>query len=204
MLLASDLACERGGRTLFSGLNFSLKRGSLLHVQGANGSGKTSLLRLLCRLSTPVAGKISWDGEDVRELREEYSAQITYIGHQPAIKDELNVLENLQTAQMLAGQPVERDQALHALGLLGIKKYAHLPARVLSQGQKRRVALARLWLSSTPLWVLDEPFNALDAEATNLLQQRIENHLDDGGMAVLTTHQTPSIAVHRVNLLVLA
>lgn len=201
MLAAHGLACERGDRSLFRDLNFALERGQVLRVQGANGSGKTSLLRMLCGLARPVAGSISWNGEDIRELREDYAGQITYIGHQPAIKDDLSALENLHVAQLLAGQPVSAAQALQALATMGLKDRENLPVRVLSQGQKRRVALARLWLCKRPLWVLDEPFNALDVEATGLLGRHIEAHLGQGGMAVLTTHQEPGIAAHLIQTL---
>ena len=199
MLAAHGLACERGNRTLFRDLNFELKLGTLVHVRGSNGSGKTSLLRMLCGLTPPTSGKICWDDEDIRQLREDYAAQITYIGHHPAIKDDLSALENLQTSQILAGQPVSVTQALGALATVGLKDRANLPVRVLSQGQRRRVALARLWLCDRLLWVLDEPFNALDVDATALLERHIEAHLGRGGMTVLTAHQEPGIAAHLVH-----
>ena len=204
MLAARELSCERGGRTLFSGLDFEVGPGTLLHVQGANGSGKTSLLRMLCGLTIPASGQVFWDGNDIRELREDYASQLTYIGHHPAVKDDLSALENVRTSQLLAGQPVSREQALEALAAVGLKNQANLPSRVLSQGQRRRVALARLWLCNKPLWVLDEPYNALDADAAALLQRHIEAHLGRGGMAVLTTHQEPGIAAQLVRILRLA
>lgn len=198
MLAVHGLTCERGGRALFQNLDFTVERGTLMHVRGSNGSGKTSLLRMLCGLSPPASGKISWDNNDIRQLREDYAAQITYIGHHPAIKDDMSALENLSTSQMLAGQSVSVTQALDALNTVGLKERANLPARVLSQGQRRRVALARLWLCNRLLWILDEPFNALDVEATALLERHIESHLGRGGMAVLTAHQEPGIAAHLV------
>jgi heme exporter protein A len=198
MLAAHGLACERGNRTLFRNLSFEVERGTLVHVRGSNGSGKTSLLRMICGLTPPASGKISWDNEDIRQLREDYAAQITYIGHQPAIKDDMSALENLGTSQMLAGQPVSIAQALTALTTVGLRDRANLPVRVLSQGQRRRVALARLWLCNRLLWVLDEPFNALDVEATAMLERHIEAHLARGGMALLTAHQEPGIAAHLI------
>lgn len=204
MLAAHDLACERGGRALFRNLDFALERGVLLHIKGANGSGKTSLLRMLCGLTAPACGKITWNDEDIRELRENYTAQITYIGHHPAVKDELSALENLQIAQALAGQPVTAAQAQAALATVGLQGRANLPVRVLSQGQRRRVALARLWLSHASLWILDEPFNALDVEATAMLERHIETHLGAGGMVVLTTHQQPGIASQRMHIVQLS
>lgn len=204
MLTARELRCERGDRALFTDLNFALEAGTLLHVQGANGSGKTSLLRMLCGLTTPASGQILWDGDDIRELREDYASQLTYIGHHPAVKDDLSALENVCISQLLAGQPVSREQALEALAAVGLKNQANLPSRVLSQGQRRRVALARLWLCNKPLWVLDEPYNTLDVNAVVLLQRHIETHLGRGGMAVLTTHQEPGIAAQLVRTLRLA
>jgi len=204
MLTARELRCERGDRALFTDLNFALEPGTLLHVQGANGSGKTSLLRMLCGLTTPASGQILWDGDDIRELREDYASQLTYIGHHPAVKDDLSALENVCISQLLAGQPVSREQALEALAAVGLKNQANLPSRVLSQGQRRRVALARLWLCNKPLWVLDEPYNTLDVNAVVLLQRHIETHLGRGGMAVLTTHQEPGIAAQLVRTLRLA
>jgi len=201
MLTARELRCERGDRALFTDLNFALEAGTLLHVQGANGSGKTSLLRMLCGLTTPASGQILWDGDDIRELREDYASQLTYIGHHPAVKDDLSALENVCISQLLAGQPVSREQALEALAAVGLKNQANLPSRVLSQGQRRRVALARLWLCNKPLWVLDEPYNTLDVNAVVLLQRHIETHLGRGGMAVLTTHQEPGIAAKLVRTL---
>lgn len=204
MLAADDLCCERGGRALFSNLEFALDRGVLMHIRGANGSGKTSLLRMLCGLTPPAAGRITWEGEDIRELRENYTAQILHVGHHPAIKDELTALENLQIAQALAGQPVSSVEAKAALNTVGLQGRANLPARVLSQGQRRRVALARLWLSRSPLWILDEPFNALDVDATAMLERHIETHLGCGGMVVLTTHQKPAIASERLQVVQLS
>lgn len=201
MLTVHDLVCERGGRALFRDLNFELERGVLLHVRGANGSGKTTLLRMLCGLTPPAAGKVAWEGEDIRGLREDYSAHISYIGHHPAVKDDLSALENLRMTQSLVGQPVTIAQAKAALTTVGLKGRANLPVRVLSQGQRRRVALARLWLCDTPLWVLDEPFNALDVEAAALLERHIEMHLGQGGMVVLTTHQELGIAAQRMHTL---
>lgn len=194
MLTAHELSCERGARLLFEGLDFSLDPGTLLHVQGSNGSGKTSLLRMLCGLASPAAGRVCWNGEDIRQLGEDYAAQLTYIGHQPALKDDLSALENLRFAQSLAGQQVASSQALEALRAVGLPHCVNLPLRVLSQGQRRRVALARLWLCNRPLWVLDEPFAALDAAAILLVEKHLEAHLAQGGMVVLTTHQEPAIA----------
>ena len=198
MLEVNDLACERGERRLFSGLTFAAAEGTLLRVAGANGSGKTSLLRIVCALMLPAHGEVLWKGSNIRSLRENYWQELAYVGHLNAVKDDLTSLENLTIGAALAARPVERDAALAALELFGIAHCAPLPARVLSQGQRRRVALARLALGSgCPLWVLDEPFTALDASAVTLLQSLISQHLDRGGIVVLTTHQEVSIAAVR-------
>src|SRR6185436_6629544 len=158
LLRATGLECTRGGRRLFSNLSFQLAAGALLQVQGANGSGKTSLLRIVCGLSAPDAGEVSWNGRDIRELGEDYRARLAHVGHLNAIKDELDPVENLRYSSQVAGlsaTPVELDEALLAFGLRG----ARLPCKLLSQGQKRRAALARLELcAARALWILDEPF----------------------------------------------
>ena len=180
----------RGRRRLFGGLNFALRGGDLLRVTGANGSGKTSLLRILCGLLSPVCGRVRWHGGDIRWMREEYWRQLLYIGHAHAVKEELTALENLVVSCTLVGVNVSREQALEALSRLGLAGYEALPVKILSRGQQRRVALARLFLSEKiPLWILDEPFDALDAGAMDYVRLLIAQHLARGGAVVLTTHQ---------------
>lgn len=189
MLTAQGLACVRGDRLLFKDLGFVLEAGSLLYVLGENGSGKSSLLRMLCGLLMPEQGEILWAGKSIKSHAEQYLPNLKYLGHLNGLKDNLTALENLQMGARIAGQDVTAAAALAALTAIGIARCANLPVRVLSQGQKRRVALAALWLSRSPLWILDEPFAALDVAATEVLAARISEHLAAGGMTILTSHQ---------------
>ncbi|NOU24391.1 MAG: cytochrome c biogenesis heme-transporting ATPase CcmA, partial [Methylotenera sp.] len=158
MLKAQGLACLRGDRLLFKEVGFELQAGGLLYVLGENGSGKSSLLRMLCGLLTPEAGAVFWDSNKTKENAEDYLSNLTYLGHLNGLKDDLTALENLYMSAQLAGNLVDKEGALAALSAIGIARCANLPVRVLSQGQKRRVALARLWLVKSKLWILDEPF----------------------------------------------
>lgn len=194
MFEARELAATRGDTTLFSGLGFSLAPGALLRVTGANGTGKTSLLRALCGLLLPSAGEVRWNGENVRALREEYWKHLAYVGHADALKDDLTVEENLAIACALAGLQIPAPRARAAIEGFGLAGRERLPARALSQGQRRRAALARLAVSEMlPLWILDEPFAALDAAAVEHVQSLAGEHLARGGMVVLTTHQEARI-----------
>jgi heme exporter protein A len=194
MLEISNLACSRGDHRLFSGLSFSLDFGQIMQVQGANGSGKTSLLRTLCGFITPDEGDIIWRGENIRELDEEYYAEMLYLGHLNAIKDELSALENLQISAGLSGVELDEKEALAVLRRMGLRGRERLPTKVLSQGQRRRVALARLLASDARLWILDEPLTALDVGAVALIQELIAEHLAGQGMVIFTTHQPLQVA----------
>lgn len=195
MLEAVDLQCVRGERALFSGLGFRLRGGELLRIAGANGSGKTSLLRIVCGLLAPTLGEIRWRGEDIHGLREEFWSQLVYIGHSNAIKDDLTAAENLKIACTLAGSSASGERVGAALRRLGLVGCERLPTRVLSQGQRRRVALARLALSeAVPLWILDEPFTALDAAAVDFVQELIAQHVARGAAVVYATHYEAQIA----------
>lgn len=194
MLEISNLACSRGDHRLFSGLNFTLHPGQIMQVQGANGSGKTSLLRTMCGFLMPDEGDIIWRGKNVRELDENYYAELLYLGHLNAIKDELNALENLRILAGLSGVEIEEKDAVSALRRMGLRGRERLPVKVLSQGQRRRVALARLLVADTKLWILDEPLTALDVGAVVLIQELIAEHLARQGMVIFTTHQPLQVA----------
>lgn len=165
-----------------------------MQVQGENGSGKTTLLRTLCGFTKPLAGEISWQDKNIYELDEEYSAEILYLGHMNAIKDELNAMENLRISCALSGCAVSDSVAIAALRRMGLRGRETFPVKVLSQGQRRRVALARLLVSNAPLWILDEPLTALDVRAVGLMQELIADHLAKKGMVIFTTHQALEVA----------
>ncbi len=194
-LTANNLIGVRGERLLFEKLSFKCNSGTVLYLQGANGTGKTTLLRMLCGLSKPYSGNINWCGDNINDLAEDYHQNVLYIGHLPSIKEDLNALENLQFSLALTGKQFDLVKATEVLKMLGLGRGLHLPTRMLSQGQKRRVALARLWLQDLPLWILDEPFTALDVAATELLKQKIEHFANAGGIVIMTTHQaiTPNV-----------
>ena len=195
MLEAAELECERGTRVLFRGLSFALQPGELLRVAGANGSGKTSLLRILSGLAAPNAGEVRWKGRPIAQLKEDYSRELVYLGHAPAVKDDLTPRENLAVSCRLAGRAASGAALQAALAQLGVPE---LPVRKLSQGQRRRAALARLFVTDAPLWLLDEPFATLDAEGISILNGLIGKHVSHGGALAFTTHQDAGIAATRV------
>lgn len=201
MLSANQLSCVRGDRTLFSDLSFTLSSGQLLHIKGANGSGKTTLLRAICGLFLPQQGDILWNNQNTRTLDEDYRREFLYLGHLNGIKDDLSGLENLTLASRLDENEVSKEKIFGALGNMGLAGFEDLPTKMLSQGQKRRVALARLLLSKAPLWILDEPFVALDTDAVKFLQSVISNKLQNGGLVLLTTHQEIAITAAEVGQL---
>ncbi|WP_456415574.1 cytochrome c biogenesis heme-transporting ATPase CcmA [Thiolapillus sp.] len=201
MLEVVDLQCTRGDRCLFSGIGFTVGEGELLYLYGHNGSGKTTLMRTLCGLVAPTQGEVRWKDQPIRKQRDEYAAELLYLGHKNGLKDDLTGVENLLFACRLAGVPVKEEQAWKMLEQMGLRGHEDLPARVLSQGQQKRVALARLLLSEAPLWILDEPFVGLDVAAVALLENVLAEHVARGGMVVLTTHQEVALTSGKVKKL---
>ncbi|MCX8048997.1 MAG: cytochrome c biogenesis heme-transporting ATPase CcmA [Methylohalobius sp.] len=199
ILNAQDLACVRGERQLFCGLSFSLHPGELLHIDGANGCGKTSLLRILGGLSIPAAGEVLWQGRPIWQDRHSFVKELAYLGHHPGIKGELTPREHLKLASCLyfTRIGVDLDQVLIQAGL---GEYRDTPARYLSAGQRQRLAIARLLLQQATLWILDEPFTSLDATGQAWLYTLLEEHLKKGGIAVLTSHQAVQISAQVVTL----
>lgn len=198
MLTVSNLSCVRGHKPLFAPVNFSLQAGQALHLEGENGIGKTSLLRIICGLSSADAGEVLWHGSSLDrqhpEVVEAFRAALCYMGHHLSLKDELTAVENLVFDAQVAGRSLSYDKAMDALQKMGLNHRAHLPLRVLSQGQKRRTALARLSVTDAKLWVLDEPFVALDAQSLDSLRTLLANHVQQGGMLLYTSHQAVELS----------
>ena len=195
MLQLINLSCQRGERRLFSDLNRTVTPGKVVAITGNNGSGKTSLLRMLCGLLPPEHGSILWERQSITALKEAYTSNLLYVGHLNGLKEDLTAVENLQAAAYLCGELSGSADARGALSSIGLGSRVHdLPVRVLSQGQKRRVALARVWLSTRPLWILDEPFASLDESAGQLLTQRFQAHVSSGGMVIVATHEEVQVA----------
>jgi len=188
-LSAHDLTCQRGNRQLFSGLQMDLQAGQLLLVQGGNGRGKTSFLRLLSGLSQPEAGEVRWNGESIDRVRETYQQSMVYLAHANGVKDDLTPVENVQIYAGLRGQKRVQAEIEPVLVRMGLAACLDLPARVLSFGQRRRVALAGLLVSGALLWILDEPLTGLDVRGVAEVETLLREHVRAGGMVVMTTHQ---------------
>lgn len=199
-LEARGLTCERGERLLFSGLDLAVDHGQMIQLEGPNGSGKTSLLRILCGLAQPIEGEIFWNGQSTRRQRLEFLANVTYLSHHNGIKGELTPLENLRIARGL-GIPSPHNSIDDALEQVGLLDFDDQPCHSLSAGQKRRVALAQLLTNDSPLWVLDEPFTSLDVKGVALVEGMLRKHLDDGGLAIVTTHHPVDMGEHTVTKL---
>jgi heme exporter protein A len=189
MLRVSHLSCSRGNKPLFADVSFALQAGQALHLEGDNGVGKTSLLRIVCGLSPAEAGQVCWRDKTIQDHAAAFRSSLFYLGHGLSLKEELTALENLMSDAAVSGRTLSEPQALVALARMGLRGREHLPLRVMSQGQKRRTALARLLASQALLWVLDEPFVALDAKAVDGLRGLLAEHLTQGGMVLFTSHQ---------------
>jgi len=191
-----EIECIKADRVLFSGVSFVLRGGELLRVEGANGSGKTSLLRILCGLSRPSRGRVMWGGADVCRQARSIHADLALVTHQPGVKGALTAEENLNVAQQLSGAP--RGLPINeALAQVGLRDFEDIPCHYLSEGQRRRVALARLLVNRARLWVLDEPLTALDVEGVKMVEGLLARQLASGGMVVMTTHQSVNIGSHQ-------
>lgn len=182
----NSLSCIRDDRELFKDLSLSLNSGQMLHIEGQNGSGKTSLLRILTGLGQAESGTVYWNETSISELAGDYYEQVTYIGHHDGIKRDLNCIENLKMAQSLGiPKSIDLDQALKQVNLYA---FAENLASTLSAGQKRRLALARLIVTEAPFWVMDEPFTSLDTASIKLFENIFLEHLDNGGLIAMTSH----------------
>lgn len=188
-LQVTQLHYRRGLHPLIHDLSFQLQAGHWLQLQGPNGSGKTTLLRLLAGLLQADSGRITWNRRSIQSQRIPYQADLHYLGHINGLKAELTAIENLCWSAAIQGTPITPATAHQILHTFGLHQQATRPSYTLSQGQQRRVALARLGYSQAKLWLLDEPFNALDTAATAQLQQHLAQHLAQGGLILLSTHQ---------------
>lgn len=200
-LEARALECVRDDRTLFHDLDFRLDPGQALVLEGRNGSGKTSLLRILCGIRLPDAGSVNWNGSDIARLGADYLQHIAWVGHRDGMKLDLTPRENLAMARAL-GRPndIGLDAALDRVELGG---FEDVPTRNLSAGQQRRLALARLLVTDTTLWLLDEPFTSLDVHGILVIEQLLERHTARGGMLAVTSHHAVNLhdtPVQRINL----
>jgi heme exporter protein A len=200
MLQAHKLSCRRHDQLIWQNLEFELPPGKLLQIVGANGSGKTSLLRILAGLAAHASGHVFWRGKAIYDDLTDYQQQLHYVGHQPAIKNELTAQENLQLT-LTQSSPPSRAQALKVMGL---SDRQHHFGYQLSQGQKQRLALARLLLNPLPLWILDEPLAGLDAQMIESLQIILAGHIQQGGTVILTTHRPLAHPALTTNLMQIA
>lgn len=201
LLQTRDLSCVKDDRVLFEGLNLSLSAGQILLVEGKNGSGKTSLLRILTGLSLPEEGEVLWQGESIGDVGPDYYEQVNYVGHHDGIKRDLTCLENLRLVQAMGKpQPIDLDDALEKVNLY---RFGENFVSTLSAGQKRRLALARLVVTEAKLWIMDEPFTSLDKASMAMFQKMFEDHLQTGGVIVMTSHhdiEMPDSDVVRLDL----
>ena len=201
LLETRELTCVKDDRVLFEGLNLALNPGQILLVEGKNGSGKTSLLRILTGLNLPESGEVLWRGQSIAEVGPDYYEQVNYIGHHDGIKRDLTCLENLRLVQAMGKPlPISLDDALEQVNLL---RFGDNFVATLSAGQKRRLALARLVVTEATLWIMDEPFTSLDKASMAMFQQMFERHLGNNGVIIMTSHhdiEMPDCDLQRLNL----
>jgi heme exporter protein A len=201
LLSANGLTCIREDRILFEALNFSVCSGDIIQVEGPNGSGKTSLLRILAGLSQPYDGTVLFREQNITEQSDEFHQNLLYIGHLPGVKGEMTAQENLEFTLTLHGNDVSTaEETLEKVNLLG---FENALASHLSAGQHRRISLARLWQSTAPIWILDEPFTAIDKRGVEKLEQLFLAHAQRGGCVILTTHQDLSFPEDKVKKITL-
>ncbi len=189
MLEVSNLTAIRDERILFEGLSFSIDSGELVQIEGRNGTGKTTLLRIVTGLADRDEGEIYWNQANIEDDRDSYHSDLLFLGHQTGIKRELTAFENLHFYQSVHSSKVTKDEIYQALTQVGLAGREDVPVAKLSAGQQRRVALARLWLSNQKLWILDEPLTAIDKQGVKVLESLFLQHAENGGIVVLTTHQ---------------
>ena len=196
---ARELSCIRGGRVLFENCSFEVGEGEALLIRGKNGSGKTSLLRILCGLALAESGTVRWNGQDILADRFEYLSNMKYLGHLPGVKRELTVRENLTLLTALETDD-EKVNVVDLAARVGLKQRLSVPCARLSAGQQRRLALAGLLITTKKLWILDEPLTALDVHFVEFIENRIQEHLDHGGIVVLTTHREIELGEYPVKI----
>ena len=198
ILEARAITCVRGDRELFSRLDLQVSAGECLHIRGENGVGKTSLLRLLTGLASPESGEVLWNGVPIKKESSEYHSKLLFLGHRDALKEDLTALENLRMYAAIDSIDLSDVEAFSTLWRFGLKGREDLPVNCLSAGQKKRVLMARMLTRRAQVWILDEPFNALDTQAVRELQSLIGQHLEGNGLVVLTSHQPLAISNLRV------
>lgn len=199
MLKISELRCVRGESVLFDHVNIEVQPGSALLISGANGSGKTSLLRILCGLSLPDSGNVFWEGHDILDWRESYHENLSYLGHRNGLHGDLSIVENLRQESPRNDDAVIKD----ALATVELSHRGEQLVKTLSQGQQRRTALARILVQRRPLWILDEPFNALDKASVKKLTDILNQHVAQRGMLVFTSHYTIDIDPSKLTELII-
>ena len=198
VLEVRQITCVRGDRALFSGLDLQLFAGQCLHIRGENGVGKTSLLRLLTGLASPESGEVLWCGYPIKEQASEYHSKLLFLGHRDALKEDLSAIENLRMYAAIDGIALSEQDAFASLWRFGLKGREDLPVNCLSAGQKKRILMARMLTRRAQVWIVDEPFNALDTHAVGELQDLIVEHLQGNGLVALTSHQPLAISGLRV------